>query len=230
MAEPHLRQDPCIAFIADMVKSREVPRRERPNLQERFNVLIGDLNQKYRRNLLSKFVVTLGDEFQGLLISATPLPDILWDLEEKFSDRELRVGIGFGVLYTPAPKVALNVDGHALHNARSALVFARDKRALGGVFNGFGETLDQILNGIARILWFHGTRFIHRQDKTITLLRQGLSQSEVAAHLRVSRQNASKKVTASGWVPYLEGETSWRTILATFVDPLIKGKHASAHE
>ena len=223
MPEPAIRQKPCLAVIADMVKSREVPSTQRAPVQQRFKSLIDDLNKKYHRNLLSRFVITLGDEFQGLLVSATPLPDIFWDLENKFSDRELRVGVGFGVLHTPAPRYAINVDGPALHNARQAISSAKEKLALGVVFFGFGKALDQILNGVARILWFHRSRLTTQQHKTIDLLRQGLSQSEVAERLTVSRQAISKQVNSFGWGPYIEAENAWRTVLADYVDPAIEG-------
>lgn len=218
MAQPRIPKNPCIAVIADMVKSREVPSAQRPRVQQRFQALIEELNRTYRHSLLSQFVITLGDEFQGLLVSSGPIPDILWDLEDKFSDRELRVGFGFGVLHTPAPQYAINVDGPALHNARRAVEKAKEKLILGGVFVGFEANLDQILNGLARILWFHRSRFTPQQRTTIDLLRQKQSQSKVAEQLEVSRQAISKQVTSSGWLPYCEAENSWRTILKDYVD------------
>jgi DNA-binding CsgD family transcriptional regulator len=230
MPETEIRRKPCIAVIADMVKSRDIPSSERAKLQERFTNLIEDLNKKYHRLLLSRFVITLGDEFQGLLLSASPLPDILWDLESDFSDRELRVGVGFGVLHTPAHRYAMNVDGPVLHNARAAITKAREKSALGGVFFGFGEVLDPILNGLARILWFHRSRFTAQQRKTIELLRQGLSQSEIAERLKVSRQAISKQVSSAGWSAYVEAENAWRSVMKEYVDPAIEGvKGAGFH-
>src|SRR5260370_35830745 len=94
MANPDVCSKPCIALIADMVRSRELPRAQRPRVQERFNDLVGHLNKTYSRNILSRFVITLGDEFQGLLSSATPLPDLIWDYEHQLSDHLLRTGVG----------------------------------------------------------------------------------------------------------------------------------------
>ncbi len=109
-----LRTKPCLALIGDMVGSRELPRSRRPKIQERFKEFIQYLNKRFAKDILSRFVITLGDEFQGLLSSAAPIPDLMWDIEHRFSDRDLRVGVGFGVLYTPIPKEAINVDGPAL--------------------------------------------------------------------------------------------------------------------
>ncbi len=77
MENPTVRTKPCIALIADMVRSRELPRIQRPRVQEKFKDFVGYLNRTYSRNILSRFVITLGDEFQGLLSSATPIPDLM---------------------------------------------------------------------------------------------------------------------------------------------------------
>lgn len=44
MSNPRLRAEPCIALIADMVKSRDVPRAQRPYVQDRFKKFIAHLN------------------------------------------------------------------------------------------------------------------------------------------------------------------------------------------
>src|SRR5882762_5895868 len=100
MANPVLRTKPCIALIADMVRSRELTRIQRPSVQEKFKDFVGYLNRTYSRYILSRFVITLGDEFQGLLSSATPIPELMWDIGHRFSARNLRVGMGLGALHT----------------------------------------------------------------------------------------------------------------------------------
>jgi hypothetical protein len=225
MPNPTLRAKPCIAFIADMVRSREVPPTHRPGVQKRFQEFVAYLNKKYSRSLLSTFVITLGDEFQGLLSSATPLPDLMWDIDQRFSDRHLRVGVGLGVLTTPLQKVAINIDGPALYYARAAIQTAAEKRSFGGVFLGFGE-LDPVMNGIARILWFHRSTLTRRQLGIVELLRQGRSQSEAAEELDISRQAVSKQVASTGWWAYTEAESAWRILLERDINPMIEKKNA----
>src|ERR1700739_4171570 len=94
---PMTRQGPqYVAVIADMVKSRELPSAQRAVVQKHFQELVTTLNREYRDKLASKFAITLGDEFQGLLTTSSVLPDLIWLIEEKFSDRQVRVGIGIG--------------------------------------------------------------------------------------------------------------------------------------
>jgi len=213
-----------VAVIGDMVRSRDLPSSERGTVQKQFEELIRNLNREYRKKIVSKFVITLGDEFQGLLSTTTLIPDLIWRLEENFPEREFRVGIGLGSLDTPIQKFAINIDGPALHTARAAIETAKKANALGGVFNGFGQ-LDEVLNGIARLLWFHRSHWTLSQRKIANLLRQGMSQTEVAEHLKIKRQVVSKQVSASGWPRYIGAESAWHIILQNYADSLIGTKN-----
>jgi len=228
MENATLRTKPCLALIGDMVGSRELPRSRRPKIQERFKEFIQYLNRRFAKDILSRFVITLGDEFQGLLSSAAPIPDLMWDIEHRFSDRDLRVGVGFGVLYTPIPKEAINVDGPALYNARTAIERARSKRSLGGVFVGFGE-MDQVMNGMARILSFHRSRLTQQQLRIAEFMRKGLTHMEAANQLKISRQAITKQVRSMGWGAYTEAELAWRAFIEKWVNPTIEKKRAKNH-
>jgi hypothetical protein len=218
---PMTRRGPqYLAVIADMVKSRELSSAKRAVVQKHFQELVATLNREYRNSLASKFAITLGDEFQGLLTTSTVIPDLIWQSEEKFPDRQLRVGIGIGSLDTPLQEYAINIDGPALHTARDAIEAAKKSNLLGGVFAGMGS-LGEVLNGIARMLWFHRSNWTTAQRTIANLLRDGMMQSEVAERLGISRQVVSKQVAASGWVIYAGGEKAWRMILRDYVDPMI---------
>lgn len=125
-------------------------------------------------------------------------------------------------MHTPIQKEAINVDGPALHLARTAIEEAAQKRLFGGVVLGFGE-LDPIMNGMARILWFHRSELTKQQPKIAHLLRQGLSQSEVATELRVTRQAVSKQVVSTGWGAYTAAELAWRVLIEKHVNPMMNG-------
>src|ERR1700741_655416 len=218
---PMTRRGPqYLAVIADMVKSRELSSAKRAVVQKHFQELVATLNREYRNSLASKFAITLGDEFQGLLTTSTVIPDLIWQSEEKFPDRQLRVGIGIGSLDTPLQEYAINIDGPALHTARDAIEAAKKSNLLGGVFAGMGS-LGEVLNGIARMLWFHRSNWTTAQRTIANLLRNGMMQSEVAERLGISRQVVSKQVAASGWVISAGGEKAWRRILRDYVDPMI---------
>jgi hypothetical protein len=214
-----------IAVIADIVDSRGLPRSRRRVFQRQFSGLIASLNRDYRKTMASKFVITLGDEFQGLLNSASLLPDLIWRLEQDFPQVQFRMGIGLGTLDTTLQEYAINIDGPAFHLGRAAIEEAKKNEALGGVFRGFGD-LDGILNGIAGLLWFQRSHWTDAQRKIASLLRQGMSQTQAAKKLRITKQVVSRQVRSSGWYHYIAGENAWRKILKTQVNPLLGLKHA----
>ncbi len=216
-----------LAIIADMVRSRDVAPARRPLLQRRFADLIVSLNRDYCRTIAARFVITLGDEFQGLLHASAIIPDLIWRLEQEFPQRELRLGIGLGALDTPLQKSAINIDGPALHAARAAIQAAKQRKVLGGVFRGFGH-LDPVLDGIARQLWFQRARWTASQRMIANLLRQGFSQVKVARKLRIRPQVVSRQAIAAGWPQYLGAETAWRMILHRQVDPLLESRHGAS--
>jgi hypothetical protein len=217
-----------VAFIADMVGSRRMVASRRRVLQRQFAGLVAGLNRDYRKEIASRFVITLGDEFQGLLNSAARIPDLIWRLEQDFPLCEFRVGIGLGTLDTELQKYAINIDGPALHTARAAIEYARKARVLGGVFRGFGD-LDDILNGMAMLLRFHRSRWTQSQRNIAGLLRGGMSQTEVAYELGIKKQVVSKQVLASGCYPYIAAEKAWRMILQKQADSLLGSKHGLSH-
>ncbi|NLE83252.1 MAG: hypothetical protein GX603_01905, partial [Chloroflexi bacterium] len=57
-----------IAIIGDIIKSKALA--DRRKTQESLYGVLQQINQRYAEVLASKFTVTLGDEFQGVLTNA----------------------------------------------------------------------------------------------------------------------------------------------------------------
>ncbi len=203
-------------MIGDVVRSRGLPGPERQQVQVGLEQLTAAINQRYRRAIGARFLVTLGDEFQGVLNRAEILPDLIWHIERTLANTEVRIGIGFGTLNPPLKPVALGMDGSAFHAAREAIERARKRGLQGGLFVGFGETDDLVLNGFARLLRLVRQRLSKAQVHTLTLLRQGRTQAQIARELRISRQAVSKSAKGVGWEAFLEGERGWAAALKPF--------------
>jgi hypothetical protein len=179
-------------------------------------------NKKFGHFIISKFVLTVGDEFQALINAPQMIPDLLWDIETELQDVTIRVGVGFGTLSTPVLPKAVGMDGPAFHHARAAIADAKTYKHLGGVFSGFGNWEDEVLNGFARLLWFHRSRWTPTQRITVHLLRQGLKQSEVSEKLGVSQQAVSQRGQGAGWEQYRAAEAGWRAILRKFEQSAVR--------
>lgn len=170
------------------------------------------LNTDLESEVRSQFTITLGDEFQGLLKRPRAVADLIW-IVDAFPVVSVRLGFGFGPLTTSLKRVALQMDGPAFYNARDAIEHARQRKALGGVFRGFGEDEDVVLNGFARLLQHHRGRMTLRRKELFTFLRAGYTQSEVTQELGITASAVSKAAKVAGWEAYAEGERGFRVAL-----------------
>jgi SatD family (SatD) len=205
-----------VAVIGDLVGSRQLPGTRRGEVQIALGRLMDRLNQEFAAGLRAKFVITLGDEFEGLVrvqAASRTIPDLIWTIEEALPDPVSRVGIGLGGIDTPIQDDVTVLDGPAFHHAREAIGAAAKNEHLGGEFRGFGDNHDAILNGIARVLHHQRRRWSRQQRNLAMLLHRGTRKSEAAAAMDVSRQAISIYAQAAGWDAYEEGELAWRKAL-----------------
>ena len=108
-----------LAIIGDIVKSRKIANREQ--VQNQLEETLQIINNKYSPVITSKFLITLGDEFQGLLIPTDLLFDIITDIAEAMEPVQIRFGVGHGSISTNLNDVALGMDGPAFYQARHAV-------------------------------------------------------------------------------------------------------------
>ncbi|MGH8479994.1 MAG: SatD family protein [Gammaproteobacteria bacterium] len=215
---PPPKSESWVAVIGDMVHSRALTVPDRAAAQEEFTNLVTLLNQRFRRSIASRFVITLGDEFQGLLSNPEVIPELVWLIETEYREREVRIGVGYGTLHTPIRKVALNIDGPVLHYARAAITVARTKKLLGGVFNGFGPH-DDVLTGFAQVLRYVRQHMTAKQRQVLELLRAGHTQHQAAVVLGISKQAVSDHAIAAGGDAYRLAELGWTQALRLATSP-----------
>ncbi|HYU10754.1 MAG TPA: SatD family protein [Gemmatimonadales bacterium] len=205
----------AIALIADLVASRLLNQKHRTDLQKRLEALLGRINENYQEAIGADFLITLGDEFQGVITNGEVVPSIIWDIETELRGVDVRIAFGFGMLNPPFKRVALGMDGPAFHRAREALELWPKRHNKGGVFSGFNED-DAVLNGFARILRYVRERLTPAQVRTLSFLRRGGKQIQVAGRLGVTRQVISRRVRRAGLEAYMEAEHGWRQILKRY--------------
>jgi hypothetical protein len=203
-----------VAVIADLVQSRTVAGPQRRDLQRRIEGLLREVNRRHASAVAASFLITLGDEFQGLLADPLALPDIIRTLEIGLPSTDFRLGIGCGQIHTDMRDQAIGMDGPAWHAAREAIEAAKAQHRLGGVFVGFGPTNDTVLGGFARILHHVRAHLTRKQRDLLQALLEDQTQKEVAERVGVSKQAISKQARAAGWEAYREAEAAWRTALA----------------
>ena len=109
-----------IAIIGDIKMSKLII--ERGKLQNHVINILKTVNEKYAPSIASKFLITLGDEFQGLLSSGVHLMDIIQFIKTEAQPIEIRFGIGVGTITTTInPDAAIGADGPAYYMARECI-------------------------------------------------------------------------------------------------------------
>jgi len=209
-------EDSLLAIIGDVRGSRLS--QDRPALQRRLETGLMVVNQECRRYLVADFVITLGDEFQGLLGAASSAMLVLAELDTVFAGIPVRYGLGWGGLTTPIRPQAVGMDGPCFHAARGALT--RSKRAQRWVtIEGFGQENDTILNGILGLIGGVRTRWKPKQAETVALMRKARLQKEVAASRGVVESVVSDTLKAALYGPMLAAEQAVSELLRRFTVP-----------
>jgi len=205
-----MKSDYCVV-IGDISKSREL--RDRAAIQERFKAAIGEINQRFTDSIVSKFLVTIGDEFQGVLNDAAKSYDVIVVMRELLYPVEFVFGVGVGTITTEIAPQAIGMDGPAFHNARAALEEGKDE-GYEVRYRGLGEPLDYLVNATLVLIEALKRNWTEHQFNVIAIYRQTANQAEVARRLKVSRSAISKTLAAAGWGAVAVGEDALKKLLS----------------
>ena len=116
-------------LMADIVGSRALDKRE--DFMGTFKELTQNVNSHFKQQIVSPLTITLGDEFQGIVLNAKTLFEVVFYLEEQLIEQgqpfQLRYSMVYGLIETPInPKIAYEMYGPGLTTARELLQSAKD--------------------------------------------------------------------------------------------------------
>lgn len=211
-----------IAFIGDIVGSRQLQNRKK--IQDDLESCLLLLNLHFSKFIKAKFVITIGDEFQGLVTREFPLHEFLLFFQEqpKLNFRT-RFGVGLGSLSTKLKKEAFGMDGKCFHNARAAIEQAKKQEKL-LVFQGF--EMNNALVTLFEFVTNLENSWTQRQSEIIRLYMKHKDQTKIAEVLQVSKQTISKTIHSAQFELVKNG---WESIqeLFSFQPNLIKTPNSS---
>ena len=194
-----------ISIIGDLVKSREIE--DRAGVQEQLRQLLSGFNTEFEPFIAAKFVITLGDEFQGLVRRDFPFEAFFDRYDKQFgNDRPTRFGIGLGTVSTGFQETAVGMDGPCFHNAREALNQAKkSKKEI--VVKGFehNTALSALFDAMLDIRRGWSERQVEVIEKS--LIAQNFNT--IAEELNVSKQAVSKILSSAKKELY---ENTWQGI------------------
>ena len=114
------------AIIGDIKRSKKIE--NRCEIQEKLKKILDNVNSIYNNDISAKFLITLGDEFQGLLEITAPILEIIKYIQREIYPIELRFGVGIGNVSTLINhEAAIGADGPAFYAAREMIDFLREQ-------------------------------------------------------------------------------------------------------
>ncbi|KAA3616955.1 MAG: hypothetical protein D8M58_04845 [Calditrichaeota bacterium] len=190
-----------LVIIGDIVKSREIIDREK--IQSIFhekitpgaNLALSEMIN-FDDNIVSSFTVTIGDEFQGVLKSATRLFKFLYEFEYNIKHAtteniDFRYGLGVGEITTKINKnAAIGMDGPAFYNARKSIEIARANNLKNSFKSDSGN--DDYINILLRWLSLENKKWSFQKFQVIHLKKDGWTQKQIAERLNISQPAVSK--------------------------------------
>lgn len=203
---------PYIAIIGDIKKSKEI--QDRKQVQTKLKAVLDEINGMYHDDIASKFLITLGDEFQGLLHCGLRTMQMISKIERSMYPIQLRFGVGIGPITTDIRRdMALGADGPGYHKAREAIddLKENEKRKMTGSadvrfgFSGEEQSSVILINTILTLLTAIQESWSDRQREIIwDMLEHQDSQLETARRLGIKQPTVQKALVRGNYYAYKE--------------------------
>ena len=202
--------NPYVAIIGDMKQSQKM--NNRSEVQNKLKQFLEEINNKYIGDISSKFIITIGDEFQGLLGNGVNTMNIVSEIERKMYPVRIRFGIGIGKITTDVNKeMALGADGPGYYKARNAIEYLKDnekkKQAIAADIRFEVESDNQattiMLNTILALMTAIKESWSDRQREIIwDMLEHQDSQIDVAKRLKIQQPAVQKSFSIGKYYAY----------------------------
>lgn len=199
-----------VAIIGDMKQSQKM--KNRNEVQIKLKNILETINIMYQEDLAAKFIITLGDEFQGLLKQGANTMKILSKIERMMYPVQLRFGIGIGRITTEInPEMALGADGPGYYKARAAIEYLKDNEKkkqsvpTDTRFEVECENQENIrmLNTIVSLMTVIKEGWSDRQREIIwDIMEHQDSQSNVANRLNIKQPAVQKSLALGNYYAY----------------------------
>ncbi|MDV3426514.1 MAG: SatD family protein [Bacillota bacterium] len=204
--------NPYIAIIGDIKGSRKLE--DRKVTQDKLVEVLNEINEKYKHDISSKFMITLGDEFQGLLNSGENVMSIIFDIEQKMYPVKIRFGVGIGEITTKInTEMAIGADGPGYYKARDAVKYLKENEMKNktnasniriGV-DGDNENTAIMLNTILSLLTAIKELWTDRQREIIwDMLAHQDGQKNAAVRLNITQSTVQKSLSYGKYYAYKE--------------------------
>ena len=199
----------CV-ITADVNESKRLP--ERKELQQRILQSIAEVNVLFKEHLAAEFMITLGDEWQGVLKSLGPSYRVASYFLEKLYPIAVAFGIGEGTIATELSPRPTEMDGEVFHRSRNALNQAKRSGQI-IVISTSNPQNDLLLNTTLRLLQTVRETWTKRQFEKVMLYKQHRKEEVVASILEVSQADINQALSSTRGRVYLDCEDTLNEFL-----------------
>lgn len=199
-----------IVIIGDMKNSKKI--QDRNKVQEKLKSVLKEINNKYKKDMASKIMITLGDEFQGILQNGEKILTIIEEIQEGMKPIEIRFGIGVGRITTRInAKMAIGADGPGFYNARKAIeILKADEQKNKTCPTEVRIEMDEdeknfakLINTIFSLMKVIKNNWTNRQREIIEELeKSGGNQTECAKRLGVVQSTINRGLNSGNYYAY----------------------------
>lgn len=201
-----------IAIIGDIKASKKLS--DRSEVQKKLSTVLNYINEKYKNDIYSKFTITLGDEFQGLLCNGESIMHMIFDIEKRLFPIKIRVGIGIGEITTEINRdLSIGADGPGYYNAREAISYLKEdeKRKQTNsadirleIMDGYKE-IKMLINTTLKLMTVIKEEWTERQREIIwDMLEHQDNQIEVAKRLGITQPTVQKSLSKGKYYAFKE--------------------------
>lgn len=212
---------PYIAIIGDIKGSKHSENRQ--DIQLQLKKVLDAVNNEYEEELASRFMITIGDEFQGLLKAGHAVIFIIDKIEREMYPVKIRFGIGVGKMTTDINfDMPLGADGPAYYNARVMIneLKASEKKKMESKVNVKVSIQDhadtsELINTIFSLLTAVKETWTPRRVEIINAyLDCGGTQERAARNLGINQSNVQKALASSNFYTYRKALESVSKVLS----------------
>ena len=218
-----------MAIIGDIKSSKTL--NNRSEVQEKLKKTLDSINISYSEIIAAKFIITLGDEFQGLLFFTEDLVEIIKYIQKEMYPVEMRFGIGIGEISTKInEEAAIGADGPAFYAARNTISAIHDcakkikKQAADIQINIYENSVFEIveINTILALIKTIEDSWTEKQRYTIwDALDHPGSQISSAKRMNTSQSTIARRLADGKYIVYLNALQTIKEAIAN-----LEGKNA----
>ncbi len=199
------------ALIGDIVHSREI--KNRADVQMQLHQTLDDINDRFKKDIASKFTITIGDEFQGLHYSPQNIIEIIDTIKMALYPIKFRFGVGFGEMNTRINEnMAIGADGPAYYAAREAIEKIKSikhqyERPIKDIMFAYDnpkmKSRLELVNATLSTCSYIEDKWSDKQREVIKkLIQENSSQRELADFLGLEQSSIQRRLYASGFYTY----------------------------